>query len=171
MSLRSVIHAVPRHLAARLLPALLLALPPAVHGQVGAELDAFWAESERTVREGDFDAYAALYHPDAVLVTAGTQSSVPIAEALAGWRQLFVDTAEGRMRADLEIRIAQRFASATTSHETGIFRYVSHPAGGEPDIGLVHFEALLVKGDTGWTWVMEYQKGPATRAEWEALGG
>mgnify|MGYP006270696101 FL=1 len=30
-------------------------------------LDAFWGEAERTIREGDVEAYAALYHPDAVI--------------------------------------------------------------------------------------------------------
>jgi len=143
--------------------------PAPVPPEPSAEITAFWAESERTVVEGDFQGYAALYHPDAVLVTGSSGTSVPIAEALAGWRSLFDDTREGRMTADLEIRIARRMASATTSHETGIFRYLSHPRGGEPDIGLVHFEALLVKDAGGWKWVMEYQKGPATEAEWEAL--
>jgi len=175
--------ALPR-LTALLALGILLSVPPLflsppVAAQFGggtagqtdpaAELEAFWDASERSVVEGDFDAYAALYHPDAVLVMGAEGTSVPIAAALAGWKSLFDDTREGRMAADLEVRIEDRMTSPTTSHETGIFRYVSHPVGGEPDVGLVHFEALLVKGDEGWRWVMEYQKGPATPAEWGAL--
>ena len=143
--------------------------PATADPDVAAEIDAFWDGSERSVVEGDFQAYAALYHPDAVLVTAASGTSVPIAAALAGWKSLFDDTREGRMAADLEIRISRRMTSPTTSHETGIFRYVSHPVDGDPEVGLVHFEALLVKGEDGWKWIMEYQKGPATLAEWEAL--
>lgn len=164
------------HRLALLCLPFLLAAPDSLVGQsaavapdVAAEIEAFWAESERTVVEGDFDAYADLYHADAVLVTGSTGTSVPIADALAGWKSLFDDTRDGVMRAHLEIRIARRMAGTTTSHETGIFRYVSHPDGGEPDVGLVHFEALLVKTDDGWKWVMEYQKGEATPAQWEAL--
>jgi hypothetical protein len=55
------------------------------------------------------------------------------------------------------------------AHETGIYRYFSEPAGGEREESLVHFEALLVKRDGEWKVVMEYQKRPATAAEWEAV--
>jgi ketosteroid isomerase-like protein len=165
------------HLLARVavLAALTGALTTPLAGQVSArtsaEIDAFWNESERTVREGDFQAYAALYHPDAVLVRAGSGDSVPIGTALAGWREGFEQTARGEVAAELEIRIGTRLASASTSHETGIFRYESRPAGGAPTVALVHFEALVVKVDGSWLWMMEFQKGPATEAEWEALAG
>ena len=33
---------------------------------------------------------------------------------------------------------------------------------------MLHFEALLVRKDGAWQIVMEYQKHPATDAEWEA---
>lgn len=180
MARRAPRHRQPARRSGRLVPAAalltLLFLPAqAVYGQASAataaELEAFWNESERTVREGDFQAYASLYHPDAVLVRAGQGDSVPIGTALAGWRAGFEATAAGEMGADLEIRIRTRLASGTTSHETGVFRYVSHPSGGQPTVALVHFEALVVKVDGRWLWMMEYQKGPATDAEWEALAG
>ena len=51
---------------------LALALTLTCAGQLGAqitgELDDFWAEVSRTVAEGDFDGYAATYHPDAVVI-------------------------------------------------------------------------------------------------------
>ena len=34
-----------------------------------ADLDAFWNEVSGTVAEGDFEGYAATYHPDAILVS------------------------------------------------------------------------------------------------------
>ena len=62
--------------------AALLGLPTTAPAQVTTELDAYWAEVSRTVEEGDFEGYAELYHPDAVLVMQG-QGTVPIGEALA----------------------------------------------------------------------------------------
>ncbi|MFT5141603.1 MAG: hypothetical protein ACI80V_001112 [Rhodothermales bacterium] len=131
------------------------------------DLDSFWAEVSRTVGEGDFEGYSATYHPDAVLVNAISGSSYPIADALAGWKQGFVDTAAGDMSAGVVFRFTQRLSNETTAHETGMFRYSSQTQGAEPSVSLIHFEALLVnKG--GWKMVMEYQKSPATQAEWDA---
>lgn len=146
---------------------LLPALPPQLSTD---EIDTFWAEAARTVVDGDFDAYAALYHPDAVLVNGINGTSVPIADALAGWRQYFVDTAEGRATADLEFRFTQRIHGETTAHETGMFKYSLAPVGEEASPSIVHFESLLVKDDDGWKWVMEFQKSIATQEEWDAAG-
>jgi ketosteroid isomerase-like protein len=150
-----------------MLSAVLLALPATAHGQVTTELDAFWAEMSRTVEEGDFEGYGALYHPDAVLVMLSS-GSVPIGNALDGWKQLFVDTQEGRAEASVEFRFTSRLNDATTAHETGIFRYSFKPADGEEQVAPVHFESLLVKKDGRWLMVMEYQKNQATDAEWAA---
>jgi ketosteroid isomerase-like protein len=148
--------------------ALLVGAAPA-QAQVVAELDAYWAEVERTAREGDFEGYAAVYHEDAVLVSAGSMSSYPISAALAGWRQGFVDTREGRVDASVEFRFSQRLNDETTAHETGIFHYRLVNAAGEVSESRVHFEALMVKKDGTWLMLMEYQKEPATDAEWNAL--
>ena len=145
-----------------------LLLPQSAHAQVADELDAYWAEVSRTVAEGDFESYAALYHPDAVLVSGFSNESFPISRALEGWRQGFVDTAEGRAEAGVDFRITQRLHDGTTAHETGIFRYTLTPENGEPIVAVVDFEALLVKKDGEWLMVMEYQKGEATEEEWEA---
>jgi uncharacterized protein (TIGR02246 family) len=154
---------------AALLPILTLGLPSWASAQVTSELDAYWAEAARTVVEGDFEGYAELYHPDAVLVMLN-QGTVPIGKALDGWKQLFVDTRDGKASADVEFRITGRLHDATTAHETAIFRYAFEPEEGEASVSLVHFEALLVKKDGRWLMVMEYQKGPATDAEWAAAG-
>jgi ketosteroid isomerase-like protein len=136
---------------------------------VTSELDAFWAEVSRTVGEGDFEGYAATYHPDAVLVSALSNNSYPISQALAGWEEGFVDTREGRMGASVEFRFTQLLADDSTAHQTGIFNYAIVNAEGERTDQYIHFEALLVKRG-GWKMVMEYQKSMATREEWDAAG-
>lgn len=133
-------------------------------------IDAFWQEATRTVVEGDFDGYAALYHEDAVLVSTFSNDTQPIANALDDWRQYFVDTAEGRMEAGLEFRFTQRLHNETTAHETGMFFYRLHPPGETPEPTYIHFESLLVKDGDEWKWVMEFQKSLATAEEWEAAG-
>ena len=144
--------------------ARLKALSERLVAPVQDQLDAFWAEVSRTVAEGDFEGYAALYHPDAVLVTRG--GSLSIAEALEGWEPGFVATREGRTTAEVSFRLLERRLGGTTAHETGIFRYASGPVGGESEVGLVHFEALLVKKGGEWLMTMELQRGPATAGEW-----
>ena len=147
---------------------LIFLFPSVAEAQVAAELDAFWAEMSRTVGEGDFEGYARLYHPDAVLVSLGAKTSYPIAQALAGWKQGFVDTNEGRAKASVALRFTQRLHDATTAHETGMFRYSFTPADGAATAVTVHFESLLVRKDGAWLMMMEYQQGPATDEEWEA---
>jgi ketosteroid isomerase-like protein len=136
--------------------------------QTTAELDAVWAEMSRTVSEGDFEGYAALYHEDAVLVAMGAGTSYPISTALDGWEQGFTDTREGDATASVRFRFSQRLHDETTAHETGIFNYRFESAAGEVSDTYIHFEALLVKKD-GWKMIMEYQQSPATPEEWEAL--
>jgi len=148
---------------------LLLLAPAAARAQT-TELDAYWAEISRTVADGDFEGYAALYHPDAVLVSLASNTSYPIANALAGWKQGFDDTRDGKAKAGVTFRFTQRLHDETTAHETGIFRYMLEPADGDPIDVRVHFEGLLVKKDGEWRMLMEYQKQPATEAEWEAAG-
>lgn len=147
--------------------AVLLALPQAASAQVATELDAYWAELSRTVVEGDFEGYSVLYHPDAVLV-AGGSGTYPIAAALAGWKQGFDDTRDGKAVAGVEFRFTERLNDGTTAHDTGMFRYTIDPEDGDGAVALIHFEALLVKKDGRWLMVMEYQKGQATDEEWVA---
>jgi hypothetical protein len=72
------------------------------------------------------------------------------------------------MDASVEFRFTTRLHDAETAHETGIFRYSSTPQGQSETVGLIHFEALLVRKDGAWLTLMEYQKEPATAEEWEA---
>jgi ketosteroid isomerase-like protein len=140
----------------------------AVEGQT-PDLDAFWGELSRTVAEGDFQGYAATYHPDAILVSGPSETSYPISEALDGWKQGFTDTKAGKMEAGVEFRFTSRLSDGATAHETGMFHYWVVNADGQRTDQIVHFEALLIRKD-GWKMMMEYQKSPATQAEWEAAG-
>lgn len=133
-----------------------------------SELDAYWTEISRTVKEGDFDAYAAGYHPDAVLANMGKEVSYPISTALAGWKQGFMDTKAGKVKASVEFRFSQRLYGQTTAHETGVFRYAFQPEEGEEVVAFMAFEGLMVKKDR-WLMLMEYQKQEVSEEEWNAL--
>ncbi|MFP6874882.1 MAG: DUF4440 domain-containing protein [Verrucomicrobiales bacterium] len=133
------------------------------------ELDAYWAEVSRSVREGDFEGYKSTCHEDGVLVSGTKKSSVPLSEALARWQQGFTDTRAGKLKASVEFRFSQRFGDQTTAHETGIFLYSTVALEGQRKQEYIHFQALLVKRKGKWKIMMEYQKSKATRAEWDAL--
>jgi hypothetical protein len=133
-----------------------------------SELDAYWKEVSRSVREGDFDGYQATCHPSGVLVSGTSKSSYPLTDALARWKQGFQDTKAGKIKASVEFRFSQRYGDKTTAHETGIFLYSSTDTHGKPTLAYIHFEALLLKQGT-WKIMMEYQKSKATQAEWAEL--
>lgn len=133
-----------------------------------AELDDYWDHLAQTVREGDFENYAAAYHEDAVVIF-GLQNSVPVAEALSGWKQLFDDTRSGKIKSNVEFRFDNRIGSETTALESGMFLYSTTDANGNKQEQYARFEALLVKKPDGWKMVMENQKSAGTEAEWKAL--
>lgn len=134
-----------------------------------AELDAYWVEVSRSVKAGDFDGYKATCHEEGVLVTGSKETSYPLSDALAKWKQGFADTKEGKMKASVEFRFRQRFGDGTTAHETGVFLYSTEGPDGKKTAEYLHFEALLVKRDGKWKILMEYQKSKATQADWDAL--
>ena len=137
-----------------------------------SELNRYWAELSRTVREGDFEGYKATYHKDAVCVftTGQRKVSSPIDVQLELWKPGFVETKSGKTRNNVEFRFSQRVGSPTTAHETGIFYFTSLDKDGKVlSGGMVHFESLLVKQNGRWLAMMEYQKSKATQEEWNAL--
>jgi hypothetical protein len=136
------------------------------------ELNQYWSELSRTVREGDFEGYKATYHPDAVCVftTGKKKFSSPIEAQLATWKSGFVNAKAGKTKDNVEFRFSQRVGDATTAHETGIFYFTSLDKDGKVlSQGAVHFESLLVKRNGKWLAMMEYQKTKATQTEWDAL--
>tara|TARA_R110002073_G_scaffold128999_6_gene275240 strand:+ start:684 stop:1190 length:507 start_codon:yes stop_codon:yes gene_type:complete len=137
-----------------------------------AELDLFWTELSRTVREGDFEGYKATYHEDAVVIFASgkNKTSVSISKALTGWKKGFDETKAGNRKDSAEFRFSQRIGNETTAHETGIFIFTSIDKNGKVTAKYrTHFEMLLVKRNGKWLGVMEYQKNNATQEEWDAL--
>jgi hypothetical protein len=154
-----------------ILLAIILGAPPATAADESsrlAQLNGYWAEVSRTVREGDFEGYRATTHAEGVLVTGIRKSSQPLAKALERWQQDFVDTKSGKVKGNVEFRFSQRLGDETTAHETGVFHYTSVAADGQVTHDYIHFEVLLVKRDT-WKTLMEYQKSKATREDWDAL--
>lgn len=138
--------------------------------EINKEVNVMYEKLSETVEKGNYDAYAALYHDDAVLVNGISGTSVPISVALDGWKQGFDDTRAGKMTAGVEFRFSQRFHGETAAHDTGIFHYFSQQEGQEAEEIYIHFEGLFVKKDGEWKFMMEYQKSMATPEEWENLG-
>ena len=133
------------------------------------ELDAYWDTVSKAVREGDFESYKATCHDEGVLVSISKKTSQPISEALARWKQGFLDTKSGKIKANVEFRFSQRLGDHATAHETGMFYYSTVDAKGKRTDDFIHFEGLLVKQAGHWKILMEYQKTKATKKEWESL--
>ena len=136
---------------------------------VTEEINAFWVEASRTVAEGDYEAYAASFHKEAILVNGISGSSIPIKFALDGWKEGFDNTKVGTMTASVDFRFSKDAISETTAHQTGIFLYKWQNGGEEAQEVYIHFEALLTKSGGEWKTLMEYQKARATEEEWKGL--
>lgn len=137
-----------------------------------AEINKYWVELTRTVKEGDFEGYKAAYHDDAIVVFTydNNSASVKIMTALEGWKQGFIDTKSGKVKSDVKFRFSKRVGNNDTAHETGIFHYTSIDENGKELANLmIHFEMLLLKRNGSWIGMMEYQKSSATQEEWDSL--
>ncbi len=134
-----------------------------------AQLDTYWAEVSRSVKEGDFEGYKATCDSEGVLVSVSKMNSTPLSVALARWEKDFTDTKSGKVKATVEFKFAQRVGDQTTAHETGIFLYSTLDTQGKRSQEYLHFESLLVKRKDGWKTLMEYQKTKATQQEWDAM--
>jgi ketosteroid isomerase-like protein len=133
------------------------------------ELDAYWAEVSRAVKEGDFEAYKATCHDEGVLVSGSKLTTQPLAKILKKWKQDFIDARDGTRKCSVAFRFSRRIGDATTAHETGIFLYTSQKPGEAAEKEYIRLEALLVKRQGAWKILMENQKGSATEAAWNAL--
>ncbi len=133
------------------------------------ELNRYWAEVSRAVKEGDFAAYQATCHSEGVLVSGTKNYSQPLTKALARWQQEFIDTRAGKMQACVEFRFTRRVGDATTALESGIFCYSSQTSGAAAKVEYVKFESLLVKCQDGWKTLMENQQSSVTAAEWDQV--
>ena len=132
-------------------------------------LNAFWTEAERQVKEGDFEAYTASFHHDAILVNGISKNSIPIKEALNGWEKGFEDTKLGQMKASVEFRFSESILGTSSAYQKGIFFYTSERTEQSPVSVFIHFEVLLTKSNDIWKILMEYQKEYATHEDWNRL--
>ena len=133
------------------------------------ELNAFWIEAERQVREGDFEAYSNSFHYDAILVNGISKNSIPIKEALVGWEKGFEDTRQRQMEASVEFRFSETLLGTASAYQKGIFHYTSEYIDQSPVSVFIHFEVLLTKSNGIWKILMEYQKDYATKKDWKRL--
>jgi hypothetical protein len=133
------------------------------------ELDAYWKEVSRTVREGDFEGYKATCHPDGILIAGSKQTSYLLSDALKKWKPNFTKAKEGTMKASVEFRFSRRWGDTNTAHETGMFRYAETDAEGKEQIAYINLVALLIKKDGKWLVLMENQASEGTIADWKKL--
>ena len=126
-----------------------------------------WSVVSRTVVEYDIEEMAAVYHPDAVLVSG--RGTVPIAEALTRWGQGMEDQQTAGAKASVSFRFTTRQDGERTAFEVGMFNYTEFDSAGNASPVYVPFEALLVKKDGRWLILMERQLTPADEAAWNAM--
>ena len=131
------------------------------------ELDNYWRAMEQTVVDGEFEKYAAAYHPDAILVSGFSNNSYLIGKAFQRWEQWFDDTKAGKVKAGVQFIWTDRKVSENTAYETGLFNYFSTDKNGEPQHFIAHIEALLVKKQGKWLMMMEKQTKKASQQEWD----
>ena len=149
---------------------VLLTLSSSLFSQTSTnELNAFWIEAERQVREGDFEAYSNSFHYDAILVNGISNNSIPIKEALDGWEKGFEDTRQRQMKASVEFRFSETIIGTSSAYQKGIFFYTSEYAEQSPVSVFIHFEVLLTKSNDIWKILMEYQKEYASYEDWNGL--
>ena len=132
----------------------------------------YWNVISKTVKEGDFEGYVATCHKNSIEVNTAwnNNTSYPMAIALDGWKQGFIDTKQGKIFENILFRFSKRIGDETTAHETGIFYTTIHDREGKLiNEFIAHFESTLIKQGDKWVCLMEYQKAQATREEWDAL--
>ena len=133
--------------------------------KVGA--DSLYRALVKSVAEANFEAMAALYHPDAVLVTA--KYSKPVSMVIPRWKAEGEKLKRDGGSAFLSFRFSSRLSGDNTAFDTGIFRYGTRDSKGSENIPYVHFQDLNVKSGNQWLTLMERQMDPASLAEWDAL--
>lgn len=148
---------------------LLISLLPLSLKANTNELDAYWAEVSRAIEAGDFKAYKATCHPNAVLVSGIKKVSYPLSKALIRWKKEFDDTKSGDRKSSAKFRFATRYYDDTTAHETGMLLYEFSTKDGKAAKEYVFLEALLLKQNGKWRIIMEYQKATGTPQDWEKL--
>ena len=137
-------------------------------GEISDQIDAaVWEVISATVAANDSEGMAAVYHPDAVLVSP--RGTVAIAEQLVKWGEGMERIAREGRGATVAFRFSSRQDNAGTAFERGMFRYAETDEHGVEQPVFIPFEALLVKKDGRWLMVMERQLEAADETAWNAL--
>ncbi len=148
--------------------AVCITAPAGAAGPSTADIDRqVWQAVAASVVADDIVAMGRVYHPAAVLVSK--DGTTPIAAALERWGRDMVTAKKNGVKASVEFRFTTRQDDATTAFEAGAFRYATTDKAGVTTPGYVRFEALLVKGASGWQVVMERQLDAITEGAWNAL--
>ena len=129
--------------------------------------DSLFTQIQRSVSEVDFDAMAAAYHPDAVLVTDNSTQS--IASVMPKWRAAGEKFAAQGGKANVEFRFSSRHSNTITAFDIGIFCYSTVDVVGTKKRACRHFENLAIYKGQQWQTLMERQMHEASDAEWAAL--
>jgi hypothetical protein len=136
------------------------------------EIDTFWADMSRAVKEGDFEGYKSNCSAKAVLVSTMTENkkTEQMQTTFKRWEKGFEETKNGKRKDEVLFRFSQRIGNENTAHEIGIFHFTSKDKHGKILVeDFIHFESLLIKENNKWLILMEFQKSKASQKEWEAL--
>ena len=131
------------------------------------EIDKAWNKIIITINDGDFRSFKSSYHRDAILVNGILDKCYPIKKAFDGWKQGFIDTKEGILDANLELKFSRRVFDSFTAHEIGIFHYYTIDNKGKQTDSYVHFESLWLKKQNKWFMLMENQVSRTNKEEWD----
>jgi len=129
--------------------------------------DSLYEEIQRTVAEVDFSGMAAVYHPDAVLVSA--RSTAAISDILPRWKAAGEKLQSDGGQASVAFRFTARQHNETSAFDSGIFRYATIDADGVEKATFVYFENLSVYRDGRWLTMMERQMAPTSESDWNTL--
>jgi hypothetical protein len=132
-----------------------------------ANTDSLYAEIQRTVADVDFGGMAAVYHPDAVLVSA--RSTVAISDIMPRWKAAGEKLQRDGGQASVAFRFTARQHNETSAFDSGIFRYATIDADGVEKATFVYFENLSVYRDGRWLTMMERQMAPTSESDWNTL--
>ncbi|SHF75533.1 protein of unknown function [Arenibacter palladensis] len=133
------------------------------------ELNAYWNVVKEKVEAGDVAGYGATFHEDGILVSDRGKVCYPLKEALEKWKDGLEKTNKGLIKVNLDFRFSERTGDNTTAFERGIFRHDLLDENGERAERFIHFDALLIKKDGKWLIMLEHQKLPATKEEWQGM--
>lgn len=130
-----------------------------------------WTPFAEAYASNDAAKYLALHSKEFVRANGNSKSSHDLAGYGASVERSFAWTAEDGGRTSIEFRFFERFATATTASERGIFKYTYQPKTGSPNVGYGQFHVVLRKENGVWKILTDYDSnegGKIGAAEYQA---